>query len=176
MLPYGTEFGEQLWAYRQLLFARAMQLESSRAGADDLVQDTIERALAAADRFKPGTNLRAWLLTIMTHLFIDRRRRSAHETLIGGDKLARVAAPDSASPNAWETVSSVDLKRAVEQLQADLRSLVTLYLQGVCSYRQLSDRLGVPPNTVGTRLLRARRRMRSLLEQRTGVEPLRQAG
>src|SRR5262245_1951288 len=109
MLPYGNEFAEQLWAYRQLLFARAMQMEASRAAADDLVQDTIERALASSDRFKPGTNLRGWLLTIMTHLFIDRRRRSAHETLVPGDKPARLAAPEAPSPSASESVSSVDL-------------------------------------------------------------------
>jgi RNA polymerase sigma-70 factor, ECF subfamily len=167
MSHYASAFAAQLIGHRQFLFARAMRLEASRAAADDLVQDTFERAIRAYGQYKQGTNLRGWLLTIMTHLFVDRRRRSTREALMPPDKLASVVAPEPSSPKAWELVSTVDIQEIVEQLHVDLRTLMALYLQGVCSYRQLSDALGVPPNTVGTRLLRARRTMRSLLEQRT---------
>jgi RNA polymerase sigma-70 factor, ECF subfamily len=163
-----TDFSTQLMHHYQMLFARAMQLEASRAGAEDLVHDTFERALRASDRFKRGTNLRGWLVTIMTNLFSDRRRRSSHEALLPHDGLARLAAPEVRRPNAWETISTQDLQQAVSQLQGDQRSVISLYLKGVSSYRELGDKLGVPPNTIGTRLLRARRRMRSLLETRAG--------
>lgn len=160
-------FGTQLLPHRRLLYARAMQLEASPDGADDLVQETIERALRAWDRFKPGTNLKGWLLTIMTNLSIDQHRRASRETLVENQKLADLArAPEPRQPRPWEAISAGDLHDAVARLHPDLRSIVSLYLEGVCSYEQLGRRLGVPTNTVGTRLLRARRTMRLLLRER----------
>jgi RNA polymerase sigma-70 factor (ECF subfamily) len=168
MPPDESDFAAQLLPHRRLLYARAMQLEASPHGADDLVQETIERALRASDRFKPGTNLKGWLLTIMTNLSIDQHRRASRETLVENERLASIAsAPEPRQPRPWEVISTGELRAAVAQLQPDLRSIVTLYLDGVCSYRQLGDRLGVPTNTVGTRLLRARRTMRILLRRRT---------
>jgi RNA polymerase sigma-70 factor (ECF subfamily) len=167
MRPEERDFAAQLLPHRRLLYARAMRLEASPDGADDLVQETIERALRASDRFKPGTNLKGWLLTIMTNLSIDHHRRASRETLVENQKLAVLAsAPEPHQPMAWEAITASELRDAVAQLQPDLRCIVTLYLDGLCSYQQLGQRLGLPTNTVGTRLFRARRTIGILLRDR----------
>lgn len=163
------DFAALVLAYRQVLYRRALQLAPSPSAADDLVQDTVERALRASARFEPGTNIKGWLLTIMQRIFIDARRRCMRETLAGGARVLERAAPEPDPPPAWEVISSRQLRYAVSQLGREQRALMRMFLDDALSYRQLSDRLGVPIGTVGTRLLRARQKMRSLLERQLSV-------
>src|SRR3954471_2977740 len=75
-----AEFTAELAGLRRALYQRALFLTQDRAAADDLVQATVERALVARDRYRSGTNLRAWVFLMMRNLFIDGRRRAAFQS------------------------------------------------------------------------------------------------
>jgi RNA polymerase sigma-70 factor (ECF subfamily) len=147
------------------LFVRALRFERSPVDACDLVQDTLERGLRHFEQFRPGTNIRVWLFTIMFHIFIDRCRRRSHEQLMEPVSAEEVPAPEPEEANAWEGINAAQLRRALSQLESPFREIVELHCERRCSYREISERLSIPLGTVGTRLLRARRKLRTLLEQ-----------
>jgi RNA polymerase sigma-70 factor, ECF subfamily len=143
------------------LYRRALRFEGSRVAASDLTQDTLERALRRFQAFRHGSNARAWLFTIMYHVFCDGRRRSRQALAAippGG------AAVEPESPPHWQNISSEIVQRAVQGLDLGQRAVVELrWVQG-SSYQRISQKLGIPLGTVGTRLLRAHRRLRELLD------------
>ena len=136
------------------LHAVALRLSGNREIAKDLVQDTLARALVHFDRFKPGTKPRAWLTTILTHLYLDHVK---HE------KVATRAVHELATQDAIErdldrgflSIPHETLWGAVEALDAELRPVVELRYRQQWSYREIASELGLPVGTVGTRLMRA---------------------
>jgi RNA polymerase sigma-70 factor (ECF subfamily) len=149
----------------QELFVRALRFERSGVDAWDLVQDTLERGLRHFDRFRPGTNVRVWLFTIMFHLFIDRCRRRSHELLMEPVEAEELPAPEPEPANAWDEINDLQLREALAGLESPFREIVELHCASHCSYKEISERLRIPLGTVGTRLLRARRKLRSLLSE-----------
>jgi RNA polymerase sigma-70 factor (ECF subfamily) len=147
------------------LFVRALRFERSPVDAWDLVQDTLERGLRHFGQFRPGTNIRVWLFTIMFHLFIDRCRRRSHEQLMEPFDADEVPAPEPEPASPWEGLNESHLRQALSRLEPPFREIVELHCQSRCSYREISQRLNIPLGTVGTRLLRARRKLRSLLAE-----------
>jgi RNA polymerase sigma-70 factor, ECF subfamily len=149
--------------HEPVLLAIAGRLCGNTADARDLVQDTYERALKAWERLPSDANHRGWLVTIMNRLFIDRCRRAKRSPLVDRE------APEPAAPErevdaapAWSAVTSEQLASAVARLGEEFRRVYELHAVGR-SYKEIGDELGVPAATVGTRLLRARRRLRELL-------------
>lgn len=131
------------------------------AMADDLVQDCLERALGRLHLFRPGTNLRAWLFTIMHNLHVNARIRTGRSPEIPG-------APQSdggeAAPAQGGGLLLRDLERALGALPEEQRTVVLLVgLEGL-SYRDTADVLGVPVGTVMSRLARGRERLRRLVD------------
>ena len=162
-----TEFGALVVPLLDCLQRQARQLEGSRSGADDLVQDTLERALRSFGRFVRGSCASAWLRTIMRNAFLDRARRRRFERPTDPSRLSfaeRAASPEAIAP--WRWVCSQDLDAALDRLPRRLREILALYREGVRSYRALARRLDISVGTVGTRLFRARRAARPLLEGR----------
>jgi RNA polymerase sigma-70 factor (ECF subfamily) len=149
------------------LIRRARQLVG-REEADDLVQNTVEKALRHLQAFTPETNLLAWLRRIMANLMIDdwRRQKRRHTAIpLDADQLpAPPADDDEQTPPTppWQRLCREDVVRAVPLLTRYVRPVFALHLLGL-SYRQIAARLGLRPATVGTRLLRARLQMRRLL-------------
>jgi RNA polymerase sigma-70 factor (ECF subfamily) len=160
-----SDFVKEVTDLRELLYKRALWLEGTPAAAEDLAQDTVERGLRAFGRLSTGSNVRAWLLTIMNNAFVDRVRHRAQERLTEPGNLAGVSQPEPEPLPLWRIVHSEDLGAAVASLPPGLREIFDLHKTGVYSYRQLAERLGITTNTVGTRLLRARRQVRRLLER-----------
>ena len=164
-------FAEALKAHLAGLRAKATRMERTASDADDLVQDTLERALRSWQRFAPGTNLRCWLHTIMHNLFLDHcRSRNRRESMARdaaqdaeGGRSSGKARSRSGSRSAWSEVQ--DLSR---ELRPALRDAVELVFFCGLNYEQAAERLRIPKATVGTRLLRARRQLRLLIEQRRG--------
>jgi RNA polymerase sigma-70 factor, ECF subfamily len=157
-----TDFTTALLALRRTLYQRALFLTQDRAAADDLAQATVERALVSRARFRLGTNLRGWLLLMMRNLFIDDRRRAVfHGGSIDDDCAS--PAPDWA-PSPIELLSDEDVMEASDRLGKDQREIFTLAYVDRLSYREIGQRLGISQNATGGRLLRARSRMRALLE------------
>jgi RNA polymerase sigma-70 factor (ECF subfamily) len=153
-----------------ILKALATRLCRHEADARDLVQDTFERALRQFDRDRP-LNPRAWLATILHNLFIDRcraqARRPAHEPLTDA---ADTAERDPEPEPAWTRVTLEDVRGALGEVEPDFRRVYEMHVFENRSYDEIASELGIQRVTVGTRLHRARHKLRSVLSQRVGVE------
>mgnify|MGYP002529675225 CR=1 FL=1 len=130
--------------------------------ADDLVQDTLERALSRWRQWRAGGNLRAWLFSIMHSQFIDQMRRRARRPEDG----ARTGVADErlATPPAQEDGLKVrDLEKALERLTPEQREVVLLIGLEDLSYKEAGEVLGVPVGTVMSRLSRGRENLRRFM-------------
>jgi RNA polymerase sigma-70 factor (ECF subfamily) len=127
--------------------------------ADDLVQDTLERACSKWRLWLPGTDLRAWLFTVMHNIFISQIRQSQRrsETVDLDDVAHTLAAPKSTQ------VLAIDLQRCLLRLPAEQRAVLLLVVLEEMSYAEVAKVTGVPIGTVMSRLSRARERMRELM-------------
>jgi RNA polymerase sigma-70 factor (ECF subfamily) len=151
------------------LRARAMRFTRARSDADDLVQQTLERALRCNRGLRDHTNPRAWLLRTMFNLFVDTRRQKVRLRPLSAAIEGSLAAPPDYEPAAWEMIGEADLWRSVEKLPGHHREALRLSAREGRTYREIGEALGVPAATVGTRLLRARKRVRRILESPTGI-------
>lgn len=142
-------------------YARALTGDSSRA--DDLVQDTLERALAKWALWHPG-NLRSWLLTIMHNVFINQWRSAAPLDYPGDESLPEL--PVRAEQD--DALALRDLDRAVMRLSVEHREVLLLIGLEEMSYDEAAKVLGVPTGTIMSRLFRARERLRDLLGNQDG--------
>ncbi|HVZ88719.1 MAG TPA: RNA polymerase sigma factor [Polyangia bacterium] len=154
---------ESVSRYESVLYARAMRLLRNRSDAMDLVQDTYERALRGKGTFQDGTNLRHWLMTIMYNLFLDRCRRQAREPRALCLDDHDVASPEPEMPEAWETITEEQISAALAELERPFREVYELRLLDNCSYDDIAHKLTIPRSTVGTRLMRARHKLRETL-------------
>jgi RNA polymerase sigma-70 factor (ECF subfamily) len=139
-------------------YARALARDAARA--DDLVQDTLERALAKLDLWRPESDLRAWLFTLMHNLFVNQVRASGNHTLCELDEANDV--PVSGGQN--EAMAVRDIHAALAKLPPEQREVMLLVGLEQFAYADAARILGVPQGTVMSRLSRARERMRQLLE------------
>jgi RNA polymerase sigma-70 factor, ECF subfamily len=140
-------------------FARALTRASDRA--DDLVQDTLARALTKLHLWQPGTDIRAWLLTIMHHQYVNTVRREAREA--ASVDIEQIAPTLVATTDPTARRQLVELDRALAQLSAEQREVLLLVgLEGI-DYESVAQILGVPLGTVRSRLSRGRERLRELI-------------
>jgi RNA polymerase sigma-70 factor (ECF subfamily) len=137
-------------------YARA--LVGERARADDLVQDTLERAWAKLHLFRSGTDLRAWLFTVMHNVYVNQIR--AAREMVEFDETALESA--SGDPQG-DRLDMRDLERALHRLPAEQRQVLLLVALEDMSYDEAARALGVPIGTVMSRLSRARERLRALM-------------
>jgi RNA polymerase sigma-70 factor (ECF subfamily) len=135
-------------------------LTGSPSGADDLVQDTLERAIQKFHLYRQGTKLRLWLFTIMRNLFLDRYRKQRKMSAIVSELTHRQL--DHRTPDQLDKLIHKDLVKQLNGLKREYRDLLMLVgVQGL-SYEQAAEATGVPLGTVRSRLFRAR----NLLSQR----------
>lgn len=142
----------------------ARHLAHSPAAADDLVQDCLARALAKAHLFRPGTNLRAWLFTILRNQHIsDMRRQGRRGTAVDPDDVAEALAtrPDQ---HARLVVAALD--EAMRRLPRPQRALIRMVALQGRSYEEAAEAMGLPVGTVKSRLSRSRRQLRRMLDGR----------
>ena len=162
--------------HRQSLQAYAVMLCGSVADAQDLVQVTFERLCAAPLQSLPPARERAWLCTVLRRLFVDEYRRRARSGRHVDADLAALPLPADADPvTAWTTapepaldwreLDDDDLSAALAQLDEPFAHAFCLHAAGR-SYAEIAAALAIPVKTVGTRLLRARRKLRVALTSR----------
>lgn len=148
-------------------YARA--LTGERFAADDLVQDTLERALSRFAQFRLGTKLDAWLLTIMHNLFVNQVRSQAarppHEPI--DEEFVEPATPATQG----DALGLRDLDRALARLPAEQREVLLLVSLEELSYDETAKVLGIPLGTVMSRLSRGRERLRALLAGEDAATP-----
>ncbi len=138
-------------------YARA--LVGDRATADDLVQDTLERAWAKLHLYRRGTDLRAWLFTVMHNVHVNRVRASRPTDTLEDEmpELAQRAAQG-------DGLLVRDLDRGIALLPAEQRAVLLLVTLEEMSYEQVARPLGIPIGTVMSRLSRAREKLRALMQ------------
>jgi len=145
-------------------FARA--LTGSREAADDLTQDTLERAWVKRELWQAGTNLRAWLFSVMHGVFVNSLRRARPtESLDDLEHAGQERADDGAS--AETAIAVRELREALLRLPDDQRQVVLLVGLEQLSYAEAAEVLAVPIGTVMSRLARGRERLRQHLEEGT---------
>lgn len=149
-------------------YARAL-LGGNANDAEDLVQESLARALARIRPWTPIRDLRSYLFTVMHNLYVDQyRSRRAAPTVVDIDNVLQ---HPSIVPNQDRRLELRDLARALEALGEEQRDVVLLVgLEGL-SYGEVAKILGVPIGTVMSRLSRGRRQLRELIESRTIPAP-----
>jgi RNA polymerase sigma-70 factor, ECF subfamily len=162
------------------LYRTALRLTRVPADAEDLVQDTYLKAFRAADRFEPGTNLNAWLFTILHNTALNRFRDRSRQPVVYDSETVDRAADASATPRGArfaETPETLllagtldpDLKAAVDALPDAFRQAVWLRDVEEFSYADIARMLTIPVGTVMSRISRGRR---LLFDQLTAVRPV----
>jgi RNA polymerase sigma-70 factor (ECF subfamily) len=144
-------------------YARAMV--GDRAAADDLVQDTLERAWARLPQWREGSDLRAWLFSIMHNLRVDQLRRPGLTTGPMEDEYFDAPIRETQT----DRLEIRDLESALRRLPYEQREVLLLVGLEEMSYQEVAQTLGIPPGTVMSRLSRARERLRMIME--TGYMP-----
>jgi RNA polymerase sigma-70 factor (ECF subfamily) len=164
-VPIPDRGGKLAHDHLSALQGLALKLCGHPADARDLVQDTFERALRNLHTLDAGANERAWLFTILHNLFIDqcrkKSRRPPREDI--DDPAVQVASPEPEPPPAWTAIGPEELRRAVGQLEEEFRVVYRLHAIEGRSYQEIAATLDLPVNTVGTRLIRARRKLKVIL-------------
>ena len=144
------------------LYSFALKLTHSRDDAEDLVSDTMLRALERWEQYQLGTNVRAWLFTILYHAFVSRKRRvDAREVRSPDDSegWSGYEAVGEANPEGafYDSFLDDEITRAIEALPDEYREAVVLSDVHELRYAEIAEILGVPEGTVKSRLFRGRR-------------------
>jgi RNA polymerase sigma-70 factor (ECF subfamily) len=142
------------------LRAFAISLTSNVDRADDLVQETLMRAIANIQRFQPGTNMQAWLFTILRNLFHSEYRKRRREV---EDADGKYAASLTVQPQQGAHLDFDDLRRALTRLPHDQREALLLVGASGFSYEQAAEICGCAVGTIKSRVNRARTRLAELM-------------
>jgi RNA polymerase sigma-70 factor, ECF subfamily len=169
-----VRFEEDALALSDQVYRVARHLVGSREEAEDLMQETYARAFRSWRSFQPGTNLRAWLLRILTNLNIDRGRRlqrtpdtqplEASDYFLV-DKLEEAGGPISEEERVDERLSQDSIVEALAAVPHDFRDVIVLVDIGDFSYADAAQILDIPIGTVMSRLHRGRRILKGQLAE-----------
>ena len=166
--PVSPRFGDQLVAVLPRLRRFARGLAGSASEADDLVQAACERALARAHQFQEGTRFDSWMFRIVQTIWIDQlRARDVRKE--GGDVEDERLGSDTAVRSVEARLALSEVRRAVDRLPAEQRSVLMLVTVEGLSSKEAAEVAGVPVGTIMSRLARARIALQQQLESGAGV-------
>ena len=163
------------------LYGTALRLTRNEADAQDLVQDTYVKAFKSRKQFRSGTNLKAWLFTILHNTALNRARDRARDTVAVDseivDRAADLPASGGVSAGAAETPESLlirdtlapELQAAIDALPAAFRQAVWLRDVEEFSYAEIAAMLDIPLGTVMSRISRGRRMLFDRLKENEGI-------
>lgn len=165
-----TQFESEALVHLDVLYGLALRLTAGdEATAQDLVQESVLKAYRAWDQFEPGTNCRAWLMTILRNTFINQfRRERGRPASVDYDDVAERSVFESVreeDPEArfFERLIDDEVVAAIDELPEEFRvALVLSDLQGL-GYQEIAEIMQIPVGTVKSRLFRARRRLQEKL-------------
>jgi RNA polymerase sigma-70 factor, ECF subfamily len=167
-------FEAEALGHLDALYRAALHLTRSPADAEDLVQDTFVKAFRFAGQFERGTNLKAWLFTILHNTYRNQRRAARRSTVdVDSERVENTSAP----ADQWETPEQILMRGTVDaDVQAALDSLPDPFRQAVWlrdveefSYLEMAQVLDVPVGTVMSRISRGRHFLHERLTARVGV-------
>ncbi len=153
-------FWDLLVAHRSAMEARAKQLCRPPVEPDDLVQDALMRAFSTRSPITDPSRVRAWLLKILTNMFIDevrKHRRLPRQVEIDGEE----PAPAPSEPAMWEDISADDYRAAIGQLPDDTRETYRLFTVEARSHAEIARAQDIPIATVASRVFRARKQLKA---------------
>jgi RNA polymerase sigma-70 factor (ECF subfamily) len=171
-------FEAEVLPHLDAMYRTAVRLTRNPSDADDLVQDSVIEAYRFFDSYEAGTNVRAWLLKILTNVFFSKHRRTTLES-----NVASMGATDPVS-DGWMSAASVNpsrdpermvekplleaaVARVLDDLPEDFRTVLVLVDVEGMTYREVADAMGCPMGTVMSRLHRARK----AVAQKLGIVP-----
>jgi RNA polymerase sigma-70 factor (ECF subfamily) len=174
--PPADSFEIELLSHLDALYGVSCRMTKSTTEAEDLVQDTVVKAMRARGQFEPGTNLKAWLLRILTNTFINRYRRGGLERdlfdgpdadpltdgWVGANTMRGMRDPET---QALKPIVEAEVQRALDALPDDFRLAVVLSDIEELSYKEIADAMGCPIGTVMSRLHRGRRMLQKTLRE-----------
>ena len=174
-VSYSQEFEAMVSPHLPTLSALALQLTRETSQAQDLVQDTMLKAYRFLHRFEPGTNFRAWLATMMRHLYFSHRRKQAREVLTENvEYFAPVTVPTEPAQPQIEHLSALmtylphlvsdEVLRALRDVPETYRSAVLMADVLDYSYKEMADAMECPIGTVMSRLYRGRQKLQEQLQ------------
>lgn len=166
-----TEFAQAALAHIDSLYGTALRLTRRASDAEDLVQDTYLKAFRSAHQFEPGTNLKAWLFTILHNTFRNIRRHEGRSPVDVDSEVveqAVTAGPAAQSPEQILSRATLDadLQWALDALPDAFRQAVWLRDVEELSYAEMAQVLDVPIGTVMSRISRGRRALSDGLQAR----------
>jgi RNA polymerase sigma factor (sigma-70 family) len=161
-----STFQEELITLRKPLSFFALQLTANNDDAEDLLQETMVKAITYKDKFREKTNLKAWLYTIMKNTFINNYRRSVKaNTIIDKTEdlyyLNKSSENDAASPDT--RYNHKQIQKVVNALEDDYRIPFMMHFKGF-KYKEIADQLDLPIGTVKSRIFLARKKLMEQLE------------
>ena len=151
---------DELISHLPAMRAFAISLTRSRSAADDAVQDAVLKALTNLDKFEPGTNMRAWLFTILRNTYYSSKRKYHRET---SDPSGSMADSIAVRPDHDGRLQYNDFRKAFDKLPDDQREVLILVGASGFSYEEAAEMTGAPIGTVKSRLNRGRARLAELL-------------
>ncbi|MFN7983685.1 MAG: sigma-70 family RNA polymerase sigma factor [Vicinamibacterales bacterium] len=167
-------FEAEAMPHADRLFRHAMWLERNRSEAEDLVQETLVQAMQSFHRFTPGTNCRAWLMSILHNLRANRRRKLGREVL-DGEVEERFEHVLTFVPPVPDRLTDEDILAALAQIPPHHQEVILLCDVEELTYKEIAAALNVPMGTVMSRLHRGRELLRGALGRTQGTSDVQPA-
>ena len=157
-----ARFEAEALVHLDALYSFALRLSRARDEAEDLVSDTVLRAFERWDQYRLGTNIRAWLFTILYHVFVSRKRRIDAREVPEGDGETGWSVQDAVGEvdpegRFYDSFLDDEIVRAIDALPDEYRAAVVLSDIQELRYSEIAQILGIPEGTVKSRLFRGRR-------------------
>ena len=164
------EFNTQFTHLTSMLQAFAYNLTKNNEDAKDLFQETAYRAMTNREKFRPGTNFKAWLFTIMKNIFINnyRKKVKANTIMDATDNMYYINSGDTIVSNGGDTnIMLKELKGMIDHLEESIRIPFLMHYQGF-KYQEIADHFDLPLGTVKSRIFFARQELKEKIRQRYG--------
>ncbi len=155
------QFTSNLLELKSNLQFYALSLTSASDRADDLLQDTLLKALLFKDKFKADTNFKAWVYTIMKNTYINNYRRKVIKRNIfeeSPNDLRLLFSEDNVFPSPESYYNTSEIKQAINALNDDFRIPFNLFLEGY-QYKEIAERMALPLGTVKSRIFFSRKKL-----------------
>jgi RNA polymerase sigma-70 factor (ECF subfamily) len=162
-----TEFNDKFDSMSAILNSFAYNLTKNVEDAKDLYQETAFRAMTNREKFRPGTNFKAWLFTIMKNIFINNYRKKVKSNTImdSTDNLFYINSGDTTISNDGESdIMMKELNKMIEALDDSIKIPFLMHYRGY-KYQEIADHLDLPLGTVKSRIFFARKELKQLIVQ-----------
>lgn len=163
-----TDFNTRVYNFSQDLKPVALNLTKDSERAKDLMQETMLRAISSRDKFREGTNLKAWLYTIMKNIFInDYRRKVKRKTMVDSTDnnfYINSSPANEARNDGYGNLQMDDIHVALEEINPDFKVPFLMHYKGF-KYQEIADEFQVPIGTVKSRIHFARKQLKKLLKE-----------